>query len=104
MRLVIRNPYGDYFVASIVQDVRRDGLRYVFPRMRFTSDRERKLDRLLSSLSYDYRRHEFFFERDVEVRRAYYDGACMVLRDAVKILEELLPEMALVSFATFSKF
>lgn len=98
MRLSIRNPYGDYFAADVVNAVRRFGLRYVLPRMMISSVREKMMDRLFRTLAYDYTRHEFFFEKDIELRKMLYDGACYRLREAVRTLESLLAEKALTSF------
>lgn len=102
MRLSIRNHYGDYLADDVVNGVRRFGIRYVLPRMMISSIREKKIDRLFRTLAYDYTRHEFFFEKDVELRKMFYDGACYILRDAVRVLESLISEKALTSFIVFT--
>ena len=102
MRLSIRNPYGDYLAADVVNGVRRFGIRYVLPRMMISSVREKKMDRLFRTLAYDYTRHEFFFEKDVELRKMFYEGACYRLRDAVRTLESLLADKSLTSFIVFT--
>lgn len=102
MRLSIRNPYGDYLAADVVNGVRRFGIRYVLPRMMISSIREKKMDRLFRTLAYDYVKHEFFFEKDVELRKMFYDGACYRLRESVRALESLLSERALTSFLVFN--
>ena len=102
MRLSIRNPYGDYLAADVVNGVRHFGIRYVLPRMMISSIREKKMDRLFRTLAYDYTKHEFFFEKDVELRKMFYDGACYRLRDAVRVLESLISEKALTSFLVFT--
>ena len=102
MRLSIRNPYGDYLADDVVNGVRRFGIRYVLPRMMISSIREKKMDSLFRTLAYDYTKHEFFFEKDVELRKMFYDGACYRLRDAVRVLESLISEKALTSFLVFN--
>ena len=102
MRLSIRNPYGDYLAADVVNAVHRFGIRYVLPRTMISSVREKKMDRLFRTLAYDYVKHEFFFEKDVELRKMLYDGACYRLRDAVRTLESLLAEKSLTSFIVFT--
>lgn len=102
MRLSIRNHYGDYLADDVVNGVRRFGIRYVLPRMMISSIREKKIDRLFRTLAYDYTRHEFFFEKDVELRKMFYDGACCRLREAVRVLESLISEKALTSFIVFN--
>lgn len=102
MRLSIRNHYGDYLADDVVNGVRRFGIRYVLPRMMISSIREKKIDRLFRTLAYDYTRHEFFFEKDVELRKMFYDGACYILREAVRVLESLISEKALTSFIVFT--
>ena len=102
MRLSLRNPYGDYLAADVVNGVRRFGIRYVLPRMMISSVREKNMDRLFRTLAYDYTRHEFFFEKDVELRKMFYDGACYRLRDAVRTLESILAEKSLTSFIVFT--
>lgn len=102
MRLSIRNPYGDYLAADVVNGVRHFGIRYVLPRMMISSVRENKMDRLFRTLSYDYTMHEFFFEKDVELRKMFYDGACYRLRESVRALEILLSERALTSSLVFN--
>ena len=102
MRLFIKNPYGDYLASDVVNGVRRFGLRYVLPRMMISSVREKTMDRLFRTLAYDYTKHEFFFEKDVELRKMLFDGACYRLREAVRVLESLLAEKALTSFLVFN--
>ena len=87
MRFEIRNRFTDSFGCSVVRNIQSYGVKWLWP-----YSCPKKLDALIRSMQYDQKRHVFYFERDREFRRQYYDRAVTCLRGFIVQFNRFLPQ------------
>lgn len=87
MRFEIRNRFTDAFGRSVVRNIQSYGVKWLWP-----YSCPKKFDALIRSMQYDQKRHVFYFEKDREFRRQYYDHAVTCLRGFIVQFNRFLPQ------------
>ncbi len=87
MRFEIHNRFSDDFGYSMVRTIQSCGVKWLWP-----YNFPKKFESLIRSMQYDPKRHVFYFEKDREFRRQYYDHSVTCLRGFIVQFIRFLPQ------------
>lgn len=89
MRFEVSNPYTDTFGVRIAKFIQTNGVSGIGYPIRG----KRNLSKLVCGIEYDRLRHVFYFRRDLEFRRCYYDASSMYLRNFIRWFIREMPRL-----------